>query len=267
MSGPAVYPSYFRPRATGDLVRLGGPNDGGYVLPARVLSHSTGLLSFGLNDDCTFERDFAARAGCPVVCFDHTVDAKFWWVRTANSFAKGVLRLEPRHLVYAGRWLAYRRMFDGRRHRHVRKAIGYGGDGSVTFHDAVRLAGFTGPFFAKIDIEGWEYRVLDDLIAGADRMTGLALELHDIDLHTARIRAFLEQMTRHMELVHFHTNTAMLVGPQGTSIVAELTFLSKGLLEPSEQLSARPLPIAGLDASNVASETETPIEFEASPLQ
>ena len=41
-----------------DLIRLGRPNDGGYVVTKKILSISDGLLSYGINKDWSFEKDF-----------------------------------------------------------------------------------------------------------------------------------------------------------------------------------------------------------------
>src|SRR5262245_45959977 len=58
----------------GDLVRLGRPFDGGYVVNERAVRQSRYLLSFGINDDWSFEEDF--RKSSPeaeIFCFDHSV--------------------------------------------------------------------------------------------------------------------------------------------------------------------------------------------------
>jgi hypothetical protein len=37
--------------------------------------------------------------------------------------------------------------------------------------------------FLKIDIEGSEYLFLQDIIANEERITGMVIELHDVDIH------------------------------------------------------------------------------------
>jgi hypothetical protein len=256
----ATFPLCFRPSATADLVRVGAAFDGGYGVPERVLRASKGLLSFGLGDDCAFEIEFA-RAGCPVVCFDPVVNVRFWAARTASSFAKAILQLEPRRFGYVKRWLDYRRLFANGRHRHLRQPIGYGVGGSVSYPEAVRIAGFQGRYFLKIDVEGSEYRVLDDIVAGAEGMTGIVIELHDIDLHADRIARFLSAISERMVLVHFHPNTATQFGPNETSLMVELSFLNRSLLAPREQLMHRELPIAGVDLPNSVYGKQMPVAF------
>ena len=47
-----------RPIETTDLIRMGRPNDGGYVIPEKIFSFCDGLLSYGINKDWSFEKDF-----------------------------------------------------------------------------------------------------------------------------------------------------------------------------------------------------------------
>jgi len=78
--------------------------------------------------------------------------------------------------------------------------------------------------FLKIDIEGSEYRILDDLLACADQTSGLAIEFHDCDLHMERILRFVEAYP--LALVHLHVNTGSHVSPVGIPLAIELTFSS-----------------------------------------
>ena len=50
-----LWPKDFR-----DLRRYGRDHDGGYVMPASSFRAADSLLSFGLNFDWSFEREFAA---------------------------------------------------------------------------------------------------------------------------------------------------------------------------------------------------------------
>jgi len=38
-----------------------------------------------------------------------------------------------------------------------------------------------------MDIEGGEYRILDNLIKHQDKICGIVIEFHDIDLHLEKI--------------------------------------------------------------------------------
>lgn len=49
------------------LIRIGRPNDAGYVVNSRSVGNSDRLIGLGINDDSSFEEDFYSRRRAPVV--------------------------------------------------------------------------------------------------------------------------------------------------------------------------------------------------------
>ena len=67
-----------RPIHVDNLVRIGRPNDGGYVIPKTVFKLCDGLLSFGINKDWSFEKDFSNRnPKANIHCYDYSVNFFF----------------------------------------------------------------------------------------------------------------------------------------------------------------------------------------------
>ena len=78
---------FLKPKYKVDLVRLGNNFDGGYLIPKKVIKKTKTLLSFGLADDWSFERDFKKHNDeCQILCFDQTVNRKYWYEYTIISF-------------------------------------------------------------------------------------------------------------------------------------------------------------------------------------
>ena len=50
--------NYLRPLDAGKLIRLGNNKDGGYVISNLALKKSDTLISFGLGDNFSFEKNF-----------------------------------------------------------------------------------------------------------------------------------------------------------------------------------------------------------------
>ena len=71
-------PKFFCPNSKTKLVRLGKANDGGYSIPEKTLEDAKILFSFGLDDDWSFEEDFKKKTGAKIICFDNSVNYKFW---------------------------------------------------------------------------------------------------------------------------------------------------------------------------------------------
>ena len=63
------------------------------------------------------------------------------------------------------------------------------------------------PIFIKMDIEGSEYRLLDDILKYASDISGLVIEFHDVDLHQERILNFIQKLP--LTLVHIHVGQAI----------------------------------------------------------
>ena len=49
--------------------------------------------------------------------------------------------------------------------------------------------------FLKIDIEGSEYRILDSILENQNRISGIAIEFHDCDLHLDKIKRFIDKLS------------------------------------------------------------------------
>ena len=222
----ARLPAFLRPAHTDTLVRLGRDHDGGYLVDERCVRAADFVLSFGVNDDWSFESDFRERNPVPVVAFDGSVGPKQYLKHLVMS----VTRIDkPATFLHWARVLRdYGRFFKDDV-RHVRRHVGVadgdrGGDG---FACVARIVDEFVPaqaraLFVKVDIEGWEYRILDDLVAISDRVCGMAVEFHDVDLHLDRIAAFVERLP--LRLCHVHCNNHAPVAAGSRPLVIEATF-------------------------------------------
>ncbi len=230
-------------------------------MPARLLDAAEGLLSMGLSDDWTFEQAVHEVNSVPVVAFDHSVDAKFWVRRFLGGAYHGLRERDPAKFRGVWRFRQYRRFFNSDARRHVRRAIGRREHGFVDLAEALDIARMANGVLLKIDIEGAEYRILDQIVAHRRRFCGVVMELHDIDLHEARIEQFLRAMAGDFLLVHFHANNCTTYGPADMSIVVEICLMNRALLSDAEELVEHPLPIAGLDAKNLPNQPDIVVRF------
>ena len=138
--------------------RVGGINDGGYLISKKSLDTSNKLYSFGLDDDYSFERDFFKKTNVEVICYDQTVNFKFF----LKPFLFG-------HFSKLFQYLGYRFFFDGKKRKHIKKNIIP--RGTFKFNNEVDSADInliikenpSNDIFFKIDIEGSELKLLDDL--------------------------------------------------------------------------------------------------------
>jgi hypothetical protein len=243
---------YLRPFAVGDLVRLGGAADGGYLLPQSLLGEIDAVVSFGLATDWSLEEQLARlRPGIPIDVYDHTVGAKTFY-RAAKSRSLKFLGGRTSLADVRMRWKTYTeyRRFFGGRNRHYAERVFNRRDNvnDATLDIAFGRLDAACHVLLKIDIEGGEYRIVPAIGGYADRIDLLAIEFHDTDplrpVFETQIRSLLE----HFAIVHLHANNITGVAEDGLPDALEITFANKRH-RLSEQRRDR-LPLAGLDQPN-----------------
>ncbi len=255
-------PSFLRPASCRDLIRLGRRGDGGYVVSARSVEAADSVLSLGVNDDWSFEEEFVGRRPVSLTCVDGSVSSNSFGTEARIEFARAAFS------IVRGRFNAARaavRAADERRKLHIRLNEFFDGASRRLVSD------FVGPkewqrlswtdlrrwtssrSFVKIDIEGAEYRILDELAASASDLTGLVVEFHDVDLMTAAVERLAERLSRDMCLVHVHANNCSApVGGANLPPVLEVTWADRRLLAGAE-LQIEPsgcLPRPRIDQQN-----------------
>jgi len=72
MGNMAVLPSFLRPKNY-SLTRYGRDNDGGYLVVKNDIEKSKHILSFGINDDWSFEQDIYEKYDISIYCFDGSI--------------------------------------------------------------------------------------------------------------------------------------------------------------------------------------------------
>tara|TARA_B110000971_G_C20020378_1_gene506013 strand:+ start:101 stop:868 length:768 start_codon:yes stop_codon:yes gene_type:complete len=246
-------PLYFKPQYKTNLIRIGNINDGGYLIPEQSLNASRLLYSFGLADDWSFEEEFFIKTNAKVICYDPTVNWKFFvklFFRNFKSFLK---------------YYQYKSFFNGKNIIHEQKIISPAGTffKSINKNDIVDLDTLLTEsskknIFFKIDIEGHEYRILNQLIKYASRMTGLAIEFHNCDLNSLRIQDFIKRFD--LQLVHIHVNNWGFISPSRFPSALELTFSPKQFNRKAIDLNDK-FP-NDLDSPNDPNLNDYSIEFD-----
>lgn len=224
----AILPAHFRPAQPTTLVRLGRANDGGYLVDSRDVMASDSVISLGVYDDWSFEKSFVEHKDVPVLAYDGSVSARhFAW-----RIYRNLLDMRPRVMLKSLKLLAnYFCFFSGRR-KHFKIFVGTDQlHPNVTLNHVfnhLREMNGSRPFL-KVDIEGSEYAILEQLIEKADMTTGLAIELHDCDARIEEINDFLSRYP--LRLVHVHANNFSQVAASGIPTALELTFSASVQME------------------------------------
>ena len=207
------------------LVRLGKNWDGGYLVDQASVKAAQKLVSFGINNEWSFEADFCRQQKVPVVAFDHSVSKR---VFLRNFLIHSTFHFSP---VQAYRDLAalirYPFFFAGK-NKHLLAHVGYASvPRMINLPQAMGLAATPDEkLFLKIDIEQWEYRILEDLLGQAHRITGLVIEFHHVDLNLERIKEFIDKFP--LPLIYTRANNYGHCTPGQLPLLIECTFSAFG---------------------------------------
>jgi hypothetical protein len=254
--------SFLAPSVIEGLIRVGKLNDGGYVLPAASVDEADFLISLGISDDWSFETHF--RQLYPRVqihAYDHTVSQQALWA----SMIRGLLKMPIGMTSYENfsqRYtllVSYNNFFAGTV-QHFKERVtceprlAY----DVTMEKVFKRAS-SSRLFLKIDIEGSEYEIVDDLVKHSDNVVALVIEFHNTGLLLPAFVNAMKALQERYEVVHLHANNFGSIGPDNLPEALEVTFVRKS--GRTSQIKKTNLPIPVLDYPNNPKKLDYQIQF------
>lgn len=170
----------FKPNYNSNLIRIGSEFDGGYLVEKTSYDRTEFLLSFGIFNNWDFEKEFQK----PFLAFDDKLDFKFvffWFLKRFVSISSLFFYLKNK--------------------KRFKK--GFVGSKPFTFNSIIETIDKKN-IFLKIDIEGSEFSILNEIILHQKNIIGIVIEFHDVQKHLIEIKKFLEKID--LEIVHVHAN-------------------------------------------------------------
>ena len=77
---------FFKPKHNYFLERIGKENDGGYLINSEAILKSDYLLSLGIFDDWSFEKNFITyNRSAKVLCYDDLISFSFIFLRSIKK--------------------------------------------------------------------------------------------------------------------------------------------------------------------------------------
>jgi hypothetical protein len=204
---------FMAPVIVPDLVRMGKDWDGGYVISAQSVDQAQGMLSLGVNHDWSFDRDWHQRKPQDRIhAYDGTISPSRFHADLQQDY----------------------RDFFGGRAEHFPVNVGSTTCVGQSSFDDVMMRMNRDRIFLKMDIEGGEWQLTDDIASHARAITGMVIEFHNTD----RLRPlFLGTMRRYQEqfhIVHIHANTSCALAQDNFPTVVEISFLNRDLWAQDE---------------------------------
>lgn len=226
-------PYDFSYKSAVDLVRIGRNNDGGYLVSQSDIEASDILVGLGINDDWSFESCFKKINFIEVFAYDASISQQ----KFVKNFIKSLAKIyKPNEIIQRFNTItSYHSFFSDPTNHHIKKYVGLeaaSGD-HCTLSDILHILE-SDKIFLKVDIEGSEYRLLDEIIQYQSRISGAVIEFHDCDIHLQKIVNFISNFK--LRLVHIHANNfSPIRRADGLPLVLEMSFSgnAKSFTSPS----------------------------------
>jgi hypothetical protein len=244
------------------MIRIGRDHDGGYVLPRSLVEEADSLLSLGIYNDWSFEAEFQRLKGAPPIdCYDHTIGTKrFKREALIDTLRAAALRTSVSDA--RARWSIVRSYQDFFRPpvRHFAKKITNrpADDRESDLTSALdKLGGLK--VLVKMDIEGSEYRMIEQLLINSDRIIGACVEFHDTEPLRPVFDNSIDKLLGKYAIAHVHANNYGQVADDCLPEILEVTFVNHTLVKEQELRPAIYIP--ELDQPNDPSRREIAIGF------
>lgn len=210
-----------KPKHQYELLRIGNKNDGGYLVEKSSFQNSDFLIGLGINDDWSFEKKFKK----DFIGVDNQLSLKFLFKNFLLSFISIFSRAAILNPLYSFlKIIDYMSMRD----KFIQATVSDYDNSELGFISLKTI--FTkiiktpkkSKVFLKSDIEGSEYRILNDILRYEDFLSGLVIEFHDVDLNKDKIIDFSNKLN--LELVHIHPNNFGGVDSKNNPLVLEISY-------------------------------------------
>ena len=243
-----------------NLIRIGPKTDGGYVLDKRIIDKVDTLITCGLNDDWEFEKSFFKKnQNSKIFAYDHTVNKEFWISRFKKDIVSLLLlkKLNLGKILDVFKYIEYRLFFrDNRRHFEKKIVFKEKNNKEITI---TKIINNHNKIVLKVDIEGDEYKILNDIKKKSKKIFFLLIEFHNVHKNLSNIRNFISKSD--LKIIHIHANNYGGIDKNGIPKVIELSMLNSKKININKILSNRKYPIINLDYKNFKRREDIKIEF------
>ncbi len=257
-----MLPKYLKPLHVekSNLIRIGPKTDGGYVVDKRILGKNKILVTCGLNDDWEFEKDFIKKNGdVSIIAFDHTVNNEFWIKRFKKDFISLLLlkKLKPNKILDVFKYLDYLLFFRKNKIHYKKKIVNKSKNNSQKSISEILKP--LNDIVLKVDIEGDEYKILNDIKKNSKKIIFLIIEFHDIHKNLRKLQKFLNNLD--LKIIHIHANNYGGISKKNVPKVIELSLINSKKIKIKKIYSKRKYPIVNLDYKNLKRRDEIKIRF------
>jgi len=244
-----------------DLIRIGPNFDGGYVIHSNTLEKINIIITCGLNDDWEFEKNFIRHnKNVSVHAYDHTVDSDFWIKRFKKDLKHFFLlkKLRLKKIIKIFLYFDYKNFFKKKNIHFLKKITKNSKNLSEISINEILYN--ENDVLLKVDIEGNEYEILEEIKVNEKKIVSLIIEFHDINRNIKKIENFILE-NQLLKLIHIHANNFAGINNNGNPNVLELTFVNIEKIKILDKQTKKKYPIDSLDFKNYHRKPDIELNF------
>lgn len=250
------------------LLRMGVNKDGGYIVNEKLINNSNILISFGMGDEFSFENDFLKKnEKNKVFIFDYSINHKIY-IKNILKIIRRILKFKRRYsdlIMILNTFKNFRKFINKDKVKFFSKKITNNviNKNDINLKKIFELLKINKKenINLKIDIEGDEYKIIDDILIYNDKISQIVMEFHDT--HTKKEEFFksVKKLQKFFTIVHLHANNYNKCNNDGFPINIEITFCkNKYLTQTQDRLYN--FPIKNLDYPNNSTLPDIEINFQ-----
>ncbi len=244
--------NFLKPIKNPNLIRLGRNHDGGYVIDSSIIKKCNTLISFGLGSDWSFELEYIKRnKNVKIYLYDHTVSA-YPYIKDILKYGKRFLTLRSKYkdvLIRLKYLNDYNRFLKSKNIIFFKEEITFPSDSrkKADIHKVFSRIETDEEVILKVDIEGSEYKIINQIKMFSKKIKMIIIEFHWINQNENSFIDSVKMLKENFDIIHVHGNNHHGKLKSGIPIVLEMTFLNKNYTSDYNNEYVNNFPLAGLD--------------------
>lgn len=224
--------NFLKPFKVKNLTRLGRKFDGGYLVCSDTMKKCENLITLGVGDDISFEVDFNKKRKSGIIkMYDYTVNDSLFLLIILKYFRRLItFRTSVKNFTYSiANYLNFLKFLKKKNvtlHKlRVVKKIKYKNDINLKkiFQNIDNDKNLL-----KIDIEGSEYEIIDEIVKYQSKINMLIVEFHWINKKKKLFTKSIKKLKKIFDIIHLHANNYRpLKHSEDIYDVLEITMINK----------------------------------------
>ncbi len=233
------------------LIRFGRKFDGGYLICNDAVKEIENLITLGVGDDISFERDIEKKLSLKKVhMYDYTVN-HFLFLKIIYKYFRRLItfRTKKENFIYSVKnYLNFIRFKNKKNVSLFKKKVvdKIYENRDINLNDILDEVK-SKKNLLKLDIEGGEYLIIDKINQNSSKIKILIIEFHFIRSKKKTFISSIKKLLNNFDIVHLHANNFFkFTNDDDFFEVLEVSFVNKKINKYKKNLRYN-FPIKNLD--------------------